>query len=91
MSLHAHQGYVEAIFTDWGARYEPQDQSTPAIPAIPSIPSIADLSADKERAIAGLPEGGFGLALVRMTVDRLEYERTPEGQNRWILISRIHG
>lgn len=88
LSLHAHQGYVEAIFTDWGVRYEPQDQSAPAIP---SIPSIADLSADEERAIAGLPEGGFGLALVRMTIDRLEYERTPEGQNRWILISRIHG
>lgn len=88
LALHAHQGYVEAIFTDWGVRYEPQDQSTPAIP---SIPSIADLSADEERAIARLPEGGFGLALVRMTVDRLEYERTPEGQNRWILISRIHG
>lgn len=81
--LHAYQGYIEAIFTDRGVRYEPQDTHTPA------MSSIADLEGDEDQAITDLPEGGFGLALVRMTVDHLEYERTPDGQNRWILISHI--
>jgi len=83
--LHAYRGYVEAIFTDRGMRFEPQTALTTA------MPQIDDSEEGEEQAITGLPEGGFGLALVRMTVDRLEYERTPEGQNRWLLISRIHG
>jgi serine/threonine-protein kinase RsbW len=36
-----------------------------------------------------LPEGGYGLALARATLDRLEYRRTPAGTNRWRLMKRF--
>ncbi|HEY8598304.1 MAG TPA: ATP-binding protein [Thermomicrobiales bacterium] len=81
--LHAYPEYVEAVFSDGGVRYEPHDVPAPAMPRI-----VAPGEGD-EQTIAELPEGGFGLALVRRAVDRLEYERTPDGRNRWILISTI--
>jgi anti-sigma regulatory factor (Ser/Thr protein kinase) len=36
-----------------------------------------------------LPEGGYGLALARAAVDQLDYERTPDGINRWRLVKRF--
>jgi serine/threonine-protein kinase RsbW len=36
-----------------------------------------------------LPEGGYGLALARATLDRLEYRRTPAGTNCWRLMKRF--
>jgi anti-sigma regulatory factor (Ser/Thr protein kinase) len=85
LALRAYRGYVQAVFTDYGKPFERQDALTPA------MPQLAELANGTEEPIDELPEGGFGLALVRMTVDRLEYERTPEGQNRWMLISNIQG
>lgn len=38
---------------------------------------------------AELPEGGFGLALARAGLDRLEYRRTPAGTNCWRLTKRL--
>jgi anti-sigma regulatory factor (Ser/Thr protein kinase) len=38
---------------------------------------------------AELPEGGFGLALARASLDRLEYRRTPTGTNCWRLTKRL--
>lgn len=35
-----------------------------------------------------LPEGGFGLALIRACLDRLAYRRTPQGTNCWRLVKR---
>jgi anti-sigma regulatory factor (Ser/Thr protein kinase) len=36
-----------------------------------------------------LAEGGYGLALARATLDRLEYRRTPTGTNCWRLMKRF--
>lgn len=85
LALHAYPDYVKAIFTDYGRPFDRQDALTPA------MPQLSELTDDAEELLAGLPEGGFGLALVRMAVDRLAYERTPAKQNRWILISNIEG
>jgi anti-sigma regulatory factor (Ser/Thr protein kinase) len=85
LALHAYPGYVQAAFTDYGKPFERPDALTLA------MPQLTELANGAEEPLAELPEGGFGLALVRMTIDRLEYERTPAGQNRWILISNIEG
>ena len=85
LALRAYRGYIEAIFTDYGRPFERQAALAPA------MPQIVESANDAKGALAGLPEGGFGLALVRMTVDRLEYERTAAGQNRWVLVSNIQG
>ena len=37
----------------------------------------------------GPAEGGFGLALARACLDRLEYRRTPDGTNCWHLEKRF--
>jgi hypothetical protein len=89
---------VEARFTDRGVAFVPQLQApsgapamtveTPfagygvafAFPAPPSAPA-ADLAA--------LPEGGYGLVLVRAAVDELVYARTPGGENQWRLVKRF--
>jgi anti-sigma regulatory factor (Ser/Thr protein kinase) len=36
-----------------------------------------------------LPEGGFGLVIVRAAVDWLRYRRTPAGTNCWRLAKRF--
>lgn len=36
----------------------------------------------------GLPEGGWGLALARATLDHLGYERAGD-ENRWRLVKRL--
>ncbi len=36
-----------------------------------------------------LAEGGYGLALVRATVDRLDYDRSPAGENHWRLVKHL--
>jgi anti-sigma regulatory factor (Ser/Thr protein kinase) len=38
-----------------------------------------------------LPEGGYGLALVRACVDRVDHRRTPGGTNVWRLVKRFNG
>jgi anti-sigma regulatory factor (Ser/Thr protein kinase) len=37
----------------------------------------------------GLTEGGYGIALVRAAVDKLEYARTPDAINHWRLVKRL--
>ena len=44
--------------------------------------------ASDELDIPDLTEGGYGLALARAAVDRLDYHRTPGGLNRWRLVTR---
>ncbi len=36
-----------------------------------------------------LAEGGYGLALARASLDRLDYRRTPSGMNCWRLVKRF--
>ena len=36
-----------------------------------------------------LPEGGYGLALSRASLDRLDFRRTPGGTNCWRLVKRF--
>lgn len=75
LMLRAWPDRLEATFTDHGRPYEP----SPPKPIEP----LDDVQ------IAHLPEGGFGLALARDALDILDYERTPEGVNRWLLISHL--
>lgn len=39
--------------------------------------------------ITFLPEGGYGLAIVRRALDTLEYERTPDGSNHWYSLTLL--
>ncbi len=75
LALRAWPDRLEAAFTDHGRFYEPR-------PVRPLAPL-------DELQIAQLPEGGFGLALARDALDALDYARTPEGLNRWLLISHL--
>lgn len=72
LRLRCEMGAVRADFTDSGVPFQ---QRLPEARAVP---------AERE----DLPEGGFGLDLIRAFVDTLDYRRTPNGTNRWLLVKR---
>ena len=70
LSLTRYPDRLAARFVDRGIVATP-----PESPAMPSVTmSYADLG-----------ERGRGLALVQATTDRFEYQRTPDGENVWII------
>ncbi|HEU5327211.1 MAG: ATP-binding protein [Thermomicrobiales bacterium] len=76
LRLCAWPGRIEARFADRGVPYQ-----------LPAAPAAA-LPVDPDD-FTMLPEGGYGLALVRAAVDHLDYERTAGGENRWRLVSLL--
>lgn len=66
VSVALEQDGVRLTFVDDGAAFDPRSHPDPPPPS------------DLEHA----PVGGRGLMLVRSVSTSLEYERTPEGQNR---------
>ena len=73
LCLRAYADRAVACFTDQGV----------AFPGSLEAGSVPDLDASE------LPEGGYGLALARASLDRLDYSRTPDGQNRWRLLKQF--
>lgn len=69
LQLRASAGQVEARFTDWGVPFVPTEASVVSPPNTATDP----------------PVGGYGLALARAAVDSVDYWRTPEGVNCWLL------
>jgi serine/threonine-protein kinase RsbW len=63
-------GHLQARFVDYGIVATP--------PETPIMPSVAVPYEE-------LGERGRGLALVQMTTDRFEYQRTADGENIWII------
>jgi serine/threonine-protein kinase RsbW len=63
---------VQADFTDSGVPFQPRPRQLQPEPA------------EREE----LPEGGFGLDLISAFVDTLDYHRTPNGINHWLLVKR---
>lgn len=56
-------------------------------------PFLGHASRPLARFAAGsrdLPEGGYGMALARASVDEMEYVRLPGPRNRWRLSKRLH-
>ena len=63
---------------------------SPTEPASAPVSNDGDDGDDGDEVdIFAIPEGGFGLALARAAVDRLDYHRTPGGLNRWRLVKRF--
>ena len=71
--LRLYPDRVVASFADWGVAF-----------ADPSEPRGL-----LEPDLLELPEGGYGLALARAALDRLDYRRTPGGMNCWRLVKRL--
>ncbi len=75
--LCAYPDLVEACFVDYGLVFTPL-----------CGPKRGTLSDDRDD-LDSLPEGGYGLALVRAAVDELDYSRSDEGTNVWRLVKRL--
>lgn len=75
LRLRVYADRVEAHFTDRGSAYV-----APAEPV--SLPLVSEFD---------IPEGGYGLALVRASVDQFTYDRIPDGRNYWQLLKRFGG
>jgi anti-sigma regulatory factor (Ser/Thr protein kinase) len=73
LRLLAFRDRVEARFSDHGTAF--QDAVRLATARVPDP--------------AALAEGGYGLALARATLDRLEYTRSSLGRNSWLLAKQL--
>ena len=71
--LRLYPDRVVASFADWGLAFAGPAEARGAL----------------EPDQLELPEGGYGLALARAAVDRLDYRRTPGGMNCWRLVKRF--
>ncbi len=76
LRVRAYHDRIEAQFSDHGITYT----------APPPAPQVLE---DDDWDIFAIPEGGYGLALVRAAVDHLEYHRTPGGVNHWRLVKQF--
>jgi serine/threonine-protein kinase RsbW len=83
LRLRAFADRIEARISDRGVPFEP---GGPPPAARPGGGRPAAAAAD---ALASLPEGGYGLAVARAAVDRLDYARSRDGENAWHLVKRI--
>ncbi len=70
LRLEHAPGYLQGCFIDRGIVAAPPD--TPVMPSVTG-------------SYEELGERGRGLALVQLTTDRFEYQRTPDGENIWII------
>jgi hypothetical protein len=63
----------------------------PAPAPAPNAQDLATIEASVQSdLVSDLPEGGFGLRLIRAAVDELHYERAaPDRENRWRLLKRL--
>lgn len=60
----------------------------PPMPAGTIERATAGMLRFDETDIAGLPEGGMGLALIRMNMDEVEYRETPS-ENRLRMVKKV--
>ena len=74
LRLRCYDEYYEALLIDQGILF-----------VMPTRRPLVDSSLD----VCDLPESGFGLRLVRCSVDQLKYSRHADGTNQWLLIKRI--
>ena len=72
LRLRLYGDRAEALLTDHGIPFE-------------EPPARSDPS---ERDPLDLAEGGYGLAIARAALDRLDYSRRARGANRWRLVKR---
>ena len=80
LTLRCFRDRVEASFRDWGAAFE----EPPGAGLAGKADDLDDLD-----AILGLDESGRGLALARVALTSLDYERTAPGENHWRLMKKL--
>ncbi|CAN5436748.1 hypothetical protein BH09CHL1_BH09CHL1_17560 [soil metagenome] len=77
LELSRFPGRVEARYRDWGAPFVEQPTSAP-----PTIDELLD-------PIFALEEGGRGLAIARLALTSVDYERGLDGTNTWKLVKDL--
>jgi anti-sigma regulatory factor (Ser/Thr protein kinase) len=70
ISLAQEDDQVKVVYLDSAPAFDPTTIPTP----------------DLTLALEDRPIGGMGIHLVRETMDRFQYERTPDGKNKVTLI-----
>lgn len=82
LQLRAYADRVEARLIDQGAAFVPPEEH-----------QAEEYQAEEQEAAMPDPlelaESGYGLALVRLAVDALDYSRTGDGRNCWLLVKRV--
>lgn len=76
---------------DWGVPFDPVADAAPR--EKPTIDEYdiqgLDILPGKPRSSSHFPHHGFGLQIIQRIMDRIEYERTPEGENLLTLTKRM--
>jgi anti-sigma regulatory factor (Ser/Thr protein kinase) len=80
VTLRCYADCVEAQFRDHGAPFV-------GVPAQLELANEQSVASDDD--LFAIAENGRGLALARMTLTVLEYERASSGENRWRLAKRF--
>lgn len=96
LSIEVHQDRIVVRILDRGIPFDPRAVSTnperpakaPASPAdLP--PAEVMISPSARRSISSFHRRGFGLQLIRLIMDEIDYQRTPHGENLLILTKRL--
>jgi anti-sigma regulatory factor (Ser/Thr protein kinase) len=99
LSIEVHKDRIVVRILDRGIPFDPRAGSTkserpakaPASPAETAhLPPDEDMvTPSARRSISSFHRRGFGLQLIRLIMDEIDYQRTPHGENLLILTKRL--
>ncbi len=96
LSIEVRQDRIVIRILDRGVPFDPRaaesSREKPAGDAAPeaeAVPAEVTITPAARRTISTFHRRGFGLQLIRLIMDEIDYQRTPHGENLLILTKRL--
>jgi anti-sigma regulatory factor (Ser/Thr protein kinase) len=98
LSIEVHQDRIVVRILDRGVPFDPrtaeakaerQGKAAPSGDTALMPPAEVLVTPSARRTISSFHRRGFGLQLIRLIMDEIDYQRTPHGENLLILTKRL--